>query len=400
MADTSEAECLLATGAAYRRRVGLRSEGGPFVFAGFKPGAFSLYFGDLPYFHFDLEGRWQRALVEGTHYLRGLDGSTEAMDRTRTASGLVLTRRRLSYAEATDLDESIRGHALGLLEGLADGRLARIEPSEPSIALADGDLRAILDAVASWDADAWHRQRERFRACYEPFGFLPPSAPNAIPLQATVEAGPSEMGILRTPAEFREHAGHVAALYGRRASQARGFVLGGGDVVRHSVVGLRPLLSIPSEVFKGIEGGAAIFLDAPTGPFPDRGELETLRDAGLRQVDVGLPNVSDFDDLDLNDLSARLSGLKAAGIKAGLVVPVAGVAGSEAAERLGRVLGRLPIGEGDLVFLVESKALTPAGGGGSEGGSSPEATRELMKTLLPLARRGGFKVVPYRPEKQ
>ena len=59
----SEAACLIEQGATYRRRLGLQpvdSSGEP-IFAGFKPGAFAIYFGDAPYYHFDLEGRWQLA---------------------------------------------------------------------------------------------------------------------------------------------------------------------------------------------------------------------------------------------------------------------------------------------------------------------------------------------------
>ena len=63
----TEAACLLEQGALYRRRIGLEpvARAGEPIFAGFKPGAFSLYFGDAPIYHFDLEGRWQRAFVDG-----------------------------------------------------------------------------------------------------------------------------------------------------------------------------------------------------------------------------------------------------------------------------------------------------------------------------------------------
>ena len=87
MADghLSEAACLIEQGATYRRRVGLQPTHDPAdpIFAGFKPGAFAVYFGDAPYYHFDLEGRWQRAFVEGTHFLKGLDGTVQSIDRVR-----------------------------------------------------------------------------------------------------------------------------------------------------------------------------------------------------------------------------------------------------------------------------------------------------------------------------
>src|SRR5262249_14040615 len=83
LAQQSETACLLDTGALYDTRVLLRPANGDPIFAGFKAGAFSLYFGDEPIYHFDLEGRWQRAFVKGIHYLKGLDGAVQSIDRVR-----------------------------------------------------------------------------------------------------------------------------------------------------------------------------------------------------------------------------------------------------------------------------------------------------------------------------
>ena len=119
----TEAACLLEQGASYRRRIGLKpvvTPGDP-IFAGFKQGAFSLYFGDAPIYHFDLEGRWQRAFVDGTHYLKGLDATVHAIDRVREGPNLVLKRRTLTCAEAADFDERVRSTALELIAGLDAG---------------------------------------------------------------------------------------------------------------------------------------------------------------------------------------------------------------------------------------------------------------------------------------
>ncbi len=54
----TEAACLLEQGASYQRRIGfepVEADGDP-IFTGFKRGAFSVYFGDAPIYHFDLEG--------------------------------------------------------------------------------------------------------------------------------------------------------------------------------------------------------------------------------------------------------------------------------------------------------------------------------------------------------
>ena len=81
-AHETEAACLLRTGALYRTRAGLlpAQGGSDLVFVGFKKGAFSIYFGDAPIYHFDLEGRWQRAYIESTHYLKSLDTTVHAID--------------------------------------------------------------------------------------------------------------------------------------------------------------------------------------------------------------------------------------------------------------------------------------------------------------------------------
>src|SRR5262245_39073485 len=122
MGHETEAACLLKSGAAYARRLGLRGVDGSLAFAGVKPGAFSLYLDDEPIYHFDLEGRWQRAFRAGTHFLKGLDGVVSAIDRERAGENLVLSRRRLPFAEAGDLDDTVRRTAVELLADLAEGR--------------------------------------------------------------------------------------------------------------------------------------------------------------------------------------------------------------------------------------------------------------------------------------
>ena len=82
----SEAACLIEQGATYRKRVGLQplqAKSDP-IFAGFKPAAFALYFGDAPYYHFDLEGRWQLRFRRWHTLLEG-PGRLGPVDRPRAA---------------------------------------------------------------------------------------------------------------------------------------------------------------------------------------------------------------------------------------------------------------------------------------------------------------------------
>src|SRR5262249_43829385 len=150
MAHQTEAACLLETGALYGTRVLLRASEGEPIFAGFKAGAFSLYFGDEPIYHFDLEGRWQRAFVRGTHYLKGLDGNVQTIDRVREGANLVLKRRTLSALEVEQVDDLVRSTALSLL-GRVGRELDRVEPPANVLPLETGSLGEFLARIGSWD---------------------------------------------------------------------------------------------------------------------------------------------------------------------------------------------------------------------------------------------------------
>ena len=97
MADT-EAAALLRNGALYPRRLGLRDARGPPALRGREAGAFSLYFDDEPIYHFDLDGRWQRAYVDGNHVRKALDQSVDRIGRDRVPEGIAIRRRACSAA--------------------------------------------------------------------------------------------------------------------------------------------------------------------------------------------------------------------------------------------------------------------------------------------------------------
>ncbi len=256
----TEAACLLEQGASYRRRIGLQpaiASADP-IFAGFKPGAFSLYFGDAPIYHFDLEGRWQRAFVEGTHYLKGLDACVQAIDRVREGPSLVLKRRSLDDQEASDFDERVRVMALDLIASVGTGQLS---PANPPSAKAEpidpGELRLFLEAISRWDHARWLAHRDDYRRTYGPLPFLPPECQNGVVLQATLGSssrfgtGCPPRGELwaRTPAEFEQHARDVAALWGRRLLQSKVVVLAGSDVLHRPAEDVIGYLNAASHVF-------------------------------------------------------------------------------------------------------------------------------------------------------
>lgn len=443
MAELTEAAALLQSGHAYRRRLGLREDSGPLVFAGFKAGGFSLYYDDEPYFHFDLEGRWQRVLIDGTHFLKALDASTEAIERVREGPNLVLKRRKLPFDEASLLDSQIRGRALDLLDRLASQGFAIESPADPAEPIPVEELREMLGRIASWDSAAWFRQRETYLGTYGPLPFSPPSCPSPIVLQATLGqangwgfgGGLAAEPYTRSLSEFEEHARTVADLFGRRAALARGIVLAGRDLFQRPASEIEPYLKITTKVFpisdqelrpryrdrpedEPLLDGIYAFLDDFSPPRPDQAGFERLQAWGLRRLDLGIES-GDLETREIygktwmdDDLRNTVSDLKGAGIAVSLVLLV-GSGGREHKDRHAegsvRLVDSLAIGSGDLVYLVDAleaggdsgrdllrrKALTPL-----DAEQQARELREFREKLAPIAKHRGFKVAPYKLQKQ
>ncbi|HEU5115902.1 MAG TPA: hypothetical protein VFT74_04430 [Isosphaeraceae bacterium] len=420
MPPETEAACLLRSGLAFPSRVGLVETDGNLVFAGFKPGGFALYLGDEPYFHFDLEGRWQRALVSGTHFLKELNGSVEAIDRRRVADALTLHRRRLSLAETLDLDASIRSVALRLIQALQDGSIHLESPPEPGREVSHSDLLSMLDRIADWDDAAWFRQRERYLATYAPSGFLPPSCPSPIVLQASVLEDASRgfspvPAVLRTPGEFADHVRSVAALLGRRAVQARGLVIQHGDFWNQPAEVIRPYLERASEVFplsskttrprlsersmdEPMLDGFYAFLPNLSGLGPDRVGWAMLTQLGLRRVDLGADSVF---SVDRETLKSRVRDLQDAGIGVGLVLLLGAEPGrstDEEAQATVSLVNDLGLRPNDHVYLMEAPEVLEAP---SADQPEPEPRIPSVRArLLQTRPKGGYRVVPYSLSKQ
>ncbi len=240
MEQETEAAALLRSGNLFPRRVGLRRSNGALTFVGVKHGAFAIYEGDQPYAHFDLEGRWQRAFRDGTHFRKGLDGSVDAIDRNRDGANMVLRRRSLRVEETTQLDDIIRQAALNLAADLSVGQFEVVPPPDSNRHLEPADLCSLLDLIAGWDANAWSSLRSRYVETYGPIGLLPPDAHNSVVLQATTgDAGEWGFGgaaprahDVRSLEAFESHVQAVKSLLGRRMAQCRAVFLGGADVLR------------------------------------------------------------------------------------------------------------------------------------------------------------------------
>jgi hypothetical protein len=445
MADNhpTEAACLLEQGATYHRRIGFEpvTTPGDSIFAGFKTGAFSLYFGDAPIYHFDLEGRWQRAFVDGVHYLKGLDATIHAIDRVREGPNLVLKRRSLSYAGASDLDAMVRSTALDLCTRLDAKGLDRVEPKTPKARALDSDeLRDFLDRISMWDAAAWFAHRERYLSAYGPLPLLPPECHNAVVLQATlghatgVAFGGATVSeaYTRSTSEFAQHTKDVTRIWGRRLLQSRNIFLAGSDVLHQPVQEVAAYLSEIGSTFP-IEprtpGGSATvrdevgdtprfegvhaFLDIFALPLPDRAGWQELAQRGLVRISLGVESgdadVRSFYRKHWDDTALRttVADSKAAGLGVSLLTLI-GAGGVERAEthveRTVRLIELLELAAGDFVFLLDEKEIQEQNSDAESttllsGQAWSDQQRELKVALAPLRKRG-VKVLPYTMEKQ
>ena len=422
MAGTTEAAILLDAGVLYGRRVLLEPRSGDPIFVGFKPGAFSIYEGDTPFYHLDLEGRWQRALVDGVHYLKALDTTVQAIDRVREGKNLVLKRRTLSDAESDALDARIRSDAERLIREIADGRLTRIEPTAKGVPIDPSTLADFLHRIVSWDAPAWREHRARHQTTYGPLPMIPPDCTSPVILQATLDALP------RTPEQFDEHVRAVAALLGRRVEQCKTVFLGGPEVLlqpsstiadyleiaaRHLPIATNPERRHPdpSGDTPHTLDGIHAFLDQ-FGPAPD---WQALRARGLVRVSVGIES----GDLDVRALygkswtdealRATVSAMKSAGICVSPIVFL-GAGGREHESThiasTSSLISSLELGPGDLVALVDAKEVHASGTPEPIGitplvGPDFDAQRDALKAALAVVRaERKFKVAPYSFEKQ
>jgi hypothetical protein len=439
----TEAACLVELGASYRSRIGLEpvEAGGDPIFAGFKREAFSIYFGDAPIYHFDLDGRWQRAFVEGTHYLKGLDATVHAIDRVREGANLVLKRRTLGDVEASVLDANVRAMVRELIADIDAGRFRRREPpTGKARPLSWYGLIEFLEKIRSWDAARWFAHRVRYLVTYDPLPFLPPECQNAVVLQATLgHRGGRSFGLLstaepltRSSRGFERHAREVMRLWGLRLLQSRVIFLAGSDVLRKpvervvayldavgrtfpiepKVPGSKPDRVDDEDIIPRFDGVHA-FLDNFSSPRPDRAAWGEFATRGLARVSLGVesgdPAVRALYDKSWtdDDLVATVADVKSAGLGVSLLTLV-GAGGVERAESHVRfttqLIDMLDLGAGDFVFLLDENEVRDPNRSLEgltllQGPAWSEQQAKLKEALAPLKKKG-VKVLPYTMEKQ
>lgn len=417
MEQATEAEGLLRSGAMYPRRVGLRRPDGSLALVGVgRSGGMAVYLGDSPIFHYDLDGRWQRAVRDGAHDLKGLDTSVQSIDRLRTAGGLVLRRRRLGFAEATDRDAEARRVALDLLDDLAAGRVAPIPPPGPALTIDRDDLRTLLERVGAWDAAAWFAERERFLATYGPIGPIPPDCPAPILVQLSLGEPDS---YARSADEFRAHLDEVRGLLGSRLARGRGVYLGDSnafrqppDRIEEALAAIRAVGPTAADAVPVPPAWLREFVAPPGGvhglladfrpPLPGPDHWRRLRTLGLDRmtlrIESGDPEVRGrlgappWSDADLGRLVAEL---REAGVPMTLLIAVGSTAPEQVdhhVEATARLVRSLPLGGSDRLYLMEGADPAP--------GDFEAEVGRFRGALGPPRRADGFQVLTYTVAKQ
>jgi hypothetical protein len=408
MAHLTEAACLIEQGAMFPRRQGFRDPAGSTVLMGFKPGACSIYFDDAPIYHFDLEGRWQRAFIEadlsapdtpknlagvpGTHYLKSLDTSTVGLMRVREANEIKIQRRTLGYAETVDLDESIRSMAMTLHARIASGELQPVAPPSEGRtagkAVDTADLLDFLERIADRDSSAWSGQKQQFMGTFGPLPMSPPGSPGLMVIQATMgDVSEPAIGFggarttpihVRTDEEFKKHLQQVVSLWGRRLPQARGIYLAGSDLLHQPMPVVLNYLDQISEAISGSsidilarvidpvqrpqKSDISLMTHRLDGPAPTVEMLEEYRKRGVTHLTIGVESLNQpvrrtyGRSWTNQDLVQWIQNAKEASLPLSMVLLI-GAGGIDQPEDQAEtisVLDELPWSEGTVIYLLDA----------------------------------------------
>ena len=332
-----------------------------------QPGATALSRNRREVVSFDLEGRPISWMVDGHTYKRSL--ASEIYGR-RTQDG-VRRRWRVDPHDAAAHFERAREAAAAAAAALRRDALRRSQGKDRFRALGEeeaAEMARRLERIRAWTPERLAAERTRFLAAYEPVAILPPDQYGAVVLQATYGCSWNRCTFctfyqdrpfrVREPQAFAEHARAVRGLLGDAAEARRSVFFGDGNALVLSNARLRPLFDVVEAVFPGRP--VASFVDVFGGERKPVADWRELAGRGLSRVAIGLETGSDALLAYLNkpggaeEAVAFVSTLKEAGVAVSVILMV-GVGGErfaavhEAESRA--LLERLPLGEGDLVYL-------------------------------------------------
>ena len=292
----------------------------------------SLYEHDGDVAHFDLEGRWQRARVNGRTLLRGLDGVV--LERFGGAGG-----------------EDVR---------LVDLRAAH----EAVTALVDRARPGAPLTLPAWTVEQLLAQKDRFLEAYRPVGIVPPDRYRSLIIQAT--NGCAYNGCLFCslykgqryrvvpPDELRAHVQRVKAFVGSGLEARRGLFLGEANALAMPQPALLEVFDILHGELPQLATDISSFIDA-FDEYRTVDELAALRQRGLTRVFIG---VESGDEATLGALGkpATVAGvarlvetLQQGGVSVGVIF-LAGL-GRAHVEKSAALVAGLGLDERDVVYV-------------------------------------------------
>ena len=234
---------------------------------------------------------------------------------------------------------------------------------------ADGELLRRLDEeILPWTPEALLDEARRFARVYKPISILPPDQYLSVVLQATEGCTWNKCTFctfyqdrpfhVKSEDEFQRHIEDVLAFFGRGLLMRKSVFLGDGNALALSQRRLLPLMEMTRAAFPDMP--IYSFIDVYTGERKSEADWRALAELGLHRIYIGME--TGFDPLlallnkpgSREELVEFVARLKAAGLQVGLIVMI-GVGGVEYrgahAEATLATLERLPLGQGDLVYL-------------------------------------------------
>lgn len=292
----------------------------------------SLYEADGDVAHFDLEGRWQRAKVNGRTLLRGFDGVVLERFGGPGGEDVRLSEVRAAHEAITALVERARVGAKVTLPG--------------------------------WTVEQLLAEKDRFLQAYRPVGIVPPDRYRSLIIQAT--QGCAFNGCLfcslykgqrhrvLPPEELRAHVQKVKAFIGSGLEARRGVFLGEANALAMPRAALLEVFDILHAELPALAADVSSFIDA-FDEYRTVEELSELRAKGLQRVFVG---VESGDEATLQALGkpASVAGvgklvrsLKEGGVSVGAIF-LAGL-GRAHVEKSAELVASLGLDEHDVVYV-------------------------------------------------
>jgi hypothetical protein len=312
---------------------------------------------------FDLEGRPQSWFLRGETFKRSLASDVfgrQSVDGVRHRWRVSEAEARVLFARALGVAEAYRLEAAGRRGG----------GTAPAGALvADGaDVDVRLERILRWTPERLAGERERFGHAYAPVSILPPDQYGAVVLQATFGCSWNRCTYctfyqdrpfsLRSVDAFERHADAVRELLGDAAEARRSVFLADGNALVLSNARLEPILDVARRAFP--ERALVGFVDVFSGERKTASEWRELRELGLERVAIGVetghdPLLAYLHKPGGADAAAEfITTLKEAGLSVAVIFML-GAGGERFAAGHVRdtasLLGRLPLGAGDLVYL-------------------------------------------------